>query len=97
MRLEKSNFWGAVALQILLLGIAAIFGLMGWNASGIGSGDVSVAGAIAMVCGVIAGVALCVGLLTLVFEQRRRPSQSRRPVVSPPSFGASPTRHPEPP
>lgn len=46
MRLGKSNFWAGIALQILLLGIAAIFSLLGWNASGIGSGEVN-AGALA--------------------------------------------------
>lgn len=97
MQFQKPTSWAAVALLILLLGVAASFSLMGWNASGIGSNDFSLAGAIAMVCGVVAGVVLCVGLLSVVFDQRRASHSARRPVVSPPSFVASPKRRSEPP
>lgn len=44
MQFRKPTSWAGVALLILLLGIAGIFSLMGWNASGIEAGDISTAG-----------------------------------------------------
>ncbi|MBR2817923.1 MAG: hypothetical protein IKE60_24895 [Reyranella sp.] len=93
MRSENPTFWASVALLILLLGIAAIFGLMGWNAAGLGSDDVGLAGAFAMVGGVIAGVVLCVGLLTVVFSQRRSAGSGSGPVISPRPPKVAPPEH----
>lgn len=88
MHFRKPTSWAGAVLVILMLAFAAALSMTGWNGSGIRAGDVSIVGAVALVCGVVAGVGLCIGLLTLAFEQHR---QSRRPTVSPPSL-ATPRR-----
>ena len=88
MHFRKPTSWAGAALLIVMLAFAAAFGTTGWSESGIGAGDISIVGAVALVCGVVAAVGLCIGLLTIAFEQHR---QSRRPTVSPPSL-ATPRR-----
>lgn len=86
-----------VALLILLLGIAAGLSLMGWYASGIGSNAFNIPGTIAMAGGLIAIVILCVGLCSVVFNQRPA-GQSRHGPATPskPPEVEKPQRRQEP-
>lgn len=83
MQFQKPTSWAAAALLILLLGTIASLSLVGWEASSFNSANVGLAGAFAMIAGVVAAVVLCVGLLTVVFHDKRSARSKGDPVTMP--------------
>jgi hypothetical protein len=65
--------WIALAVLILLLVLAIIFMVVGWSSDGMDTGQqMSGAGYVAMTFGIVATLALGIGLMSLVFYSSRR-------------------------
>lgn len=65
--------WILVAVLLLLLALAAYILVSGWSAAGDASTEISTAGWVAMGFGILATLALGIGLMTLIFYSNRRP------------------------
>lgn len=65
--------WVALAILILLLVLAIIFMVVGWTSGDMSTGQqMSGAGYVAMTFGIVATLALGIGLMTLVFYSSRK-------------------------
>lgn len=64
--------WVLIFALFFLLGLAVHFLVAGWSAAGDASTEISAAGYVAMVLGVLVTLALGVGLMALVFYGNRR-------------------------
>jgi hypothetical protein len=73
---KRSNAVGAwilVAVLLLLLVLAVYILVSGWSAAGDASTEISAAGWVAMSFGILATLALGIGLMTLIFYSNRKP------------------------
>lgn len=64
--------WLLIAALLSLLGLAIHFLVAGWDAAGDETTRISGAGIVAMILGVVATLALGIGLMALVFLGDRR-------------------------
>jgi hypothetical protein len=76
LRPKRSNAVGAwllVSVLLLLLALAVYILVSGWSAAGDASTEISAAGWVAMGFGILATLALGIGLMTLIFYSNRKP------------------------
>lgn len=64
--------WVLVAVLLLLLALAVYVLISGWSSAGDASTEISTAGWVAMGFGIIATLALGIGLMALIFYSNRR-------------------------
>jgi hypothetical protein len=72
-RRSATGAWILVAVLLLLLALAVYILVSGWSAAGDASTEISTAGWVAMAFGILATLALGVGLMALIFYSNRRP------------------------
>ncbi len=68
---HRLGTWLLVAVLLALLGLAIYIALSGWETGG-GGNDVTTAGYVAMALGIVATLALGIGLMMLMFRSRDR-------------------------
>ena len=64
--------WLIVAVLLMLLGVAVYVLVAGWSSAGDPASEISTAGYVAMVLGIVATLALGIGLMALIFYGNRR-------------------------
>jgi hypothetical protein len=65
--------WIVLAVLMLFLVLAIVFVAVGWSSADVGTGQsMSTAGYVAMAFGIVATLALGVGLMSLVFYSNRK-------------------------
>ena len=70
---SRIGSWIVLAVLVLLLVLAIVFLFVGWGSADVGTGQpMSTAGYVAMAFGIIATLALGIGLMTLVFYSSRK-------------------------
>ena len=67
----KGN-WILIAVLLAFLALATWFAIRGWKAAGESAGEVSGPGYVAMALGIVATLALGVGLMLLIYRSERR-------------------------
>lgn len=72
MASRNAGPWGTIAILLVLLALAVTFSVIGWETAGVGPAQVSTSGFIAMALGIIATLALGIGLMALMFHGNRR-------------------------
>ena len=72
MAFRNAGTWGIVTVLFVLLALAVAFSVIGWQTAGVGPAQVSNSGFIAMALGVIATLALGIGLMAVMFHGNRR-------------------------
>jgi len=72
MAFRNARTWGIVTTLFVLLALAVAFSVIGWQTAGVGPAHLSNSGFIAMALGVIATLALGIGLMALMFHGNRR-------------------------
>ena len=63
--------WAVVGAMLLLLGLAVWFAVVGWGADDGSAPPISTMGYVAMAFGIVATLALGIGLMALIFYSNR--------------------------
>lgn len=71
-RRSTAGAWILVAVLLLLLALAVYILISGWSSAGDASTEISTAGWVAMSFGILATLALGIGLMALIFYSNRR-------------------------